>query len=277
MKGCFQGWYHKHQQGSLVLALIPGHSEDGAFVQIVTGGSSYHIPYPADAFQKAPGEMVHIGDNIFSSRGVHLNIHKQELRLQGDLTYGRWAPLAYDIMGPFRFLPMECRHSVLSMLHRVDGHVTLNGMILDFDGGTGYVEGDSGRSFPSSYSWFQCINPSKGASVMISIGLIPFAGLRFWGCIAAIWLSGREYRLATYLGGRIRHRDERRIVLTQGKWKLEAEILESHGCSLKAPSKGQMSRTINERAAVPARVRFWENEKLLLDEPKGLAGYEFVA
>ena len=60
-------------------------------------------------------------------------------------------------MGPFRFLPgMECSHGVISMGHALEGTLTLNGAVLDFAGGTGYVETDRGRSFPSAYLWTQC-------------------------------------------------------------------------------------------------------------------------
>lgn len=68
-----------------------------------------------------------------------------------------FTPLRSDIMGPFRFLPgMECSHGVISMGHSLEGKLDLNGKRIDFSGGTGYVETDRGRSFPSAYLWTQC-------------------------------------------------------------------------------------------------------------------------
>ena len=57
--------------------------------------------------------------------------------------------IVYDIMVPFRWVPgMECRHSVFSMKHSVNGEIRINGKSYLFHHGTGYWEGDRGRSFP---------------------------------------------------------------------------------------------------------------------------------
>lgn len=51
------------------------------------------------------------------------------------------SPLRYDIMGPFCAIPfLECRHSIWSMKHMVQGTVRINGEAYSFDGGEGYLE-----------------------------------------------------------------------------------------------------------------------------------------
>lgn len=62
----------------------------------------------------------------------------------------------------------------------------LNNEVMDFNDGRGYIEGDSGVSFPRSYTWVQCKAFRDGTSVMTSIALIPLGRLDFTGGIAAI-------------------------------------------------------------------------------------------
>ena len=41
------------------------------------------------------------------------------------------------------------------MKHNTSGEITLNGEKYNFDNGKGYIESDSGYSFPKNYSWVQ--------------------------------------------------------------------------------------------------------------------------
>ena len=123
--------------------------------------------------------------------------------VQGAVRYGPLSPLRTDIMGPFRFLPMQCSHSVYSMAHTLAGGFTVDGRFIDLTGGTGYIEGDRGSAFPRDYLWVQCNDFAQPCSVMASVAHIPFCGRSFTGCICAVVYRGREYRLATYRGVRI--------------------------------------------------------------------------
>ena len=111
---------------------------------------------------------------------------------------------------------------------------------------------------------------------MDSIAKIPCAGLRCWGCIAVIWLNGREYRLANYKGVKIKKRTRQDIELTQGNMRLSIHVPEHTGHSLKAPDSGEMKRTIHESAAVRARFLFQLNGQTLIDRWSDLASYEFI-
>ena len=197
-KKFFEGWYYKQQCLGKTLALIPGHTGDGAFIQVVTGEGAFHADYPASALKKVK-EGVQIGANRFSHSGIDVDIKTKELSLRGKLSYTNLSPPAYDIMGPFRFFPMECRHSVISMDHNVAGKLTVNGEEWDFHGGRGYIEGDRGRSFPRSYSWVQCNAFDEPCSVMVSVTHSPRGGLHFTGCISTVWYGGREYRVQEHL------------------------------------------------------------------------------
>lgn len=147
---------------------------------------------------------------------------------------------------------MECRHGVLSMGHKLRGKLYFNGQPLNFTGGRGYIEMDSGRSFPSAYTWIQANDFKEDASIMAAVAQIPFCGGQFRGCICAVHYKGREYRLATYLGVKVLSCTEKQIILKQRKYRLKIRIYGGSSQRLRAPQNGVMSRTILETAACPA-------------------------
>ena len=160
----FEGWYLKCQaQDGTALALIPAlHIDDtgrrSASLQVLSDQGVWWLEYPAGEFRACRRQFcVHLGANLFSRQDIWLDVERDGLSLHGILHNGLFLPLRSDIMGPFRFLPrMECAHGIISMGHPLDGVLHLNGRTLDFTGGTGYIETDRGRSFPSRYLWTQC-------------------------------------------------------------------------------------------------------------------------
>jgi len=273
MSGRFEGWYYKHQAAGASLAVIPGRAEDHAFVLVNTDDKSYNIRYPLSEYHK--GDVLRVGGNTFSRAGVTLNINRPELMLTGEIKYTDITPIRYDIMGPFRLFPMECRHGVVSMRHTLRGSVALGGEVRDYTGGRGYIESDSGRSFPDGYTWVQCNDFGRDCSIMVSVARIPFCGLRFWGCICVVMLGGREYRLATYNGVKILRCEPGVIDLKQGKYRLTVTVDAVQGQKLAAPKGGRMSGVISETLSCPARFRFTAGDRVLFDEKSECASYEF--
>jgi hypothetical protein len=279
INGRFEGWYYKHQTSKSnpikTLAVIVGRASDGAFIFVVTDEKSYRISFPLVEYHQN-GEHLHIGNNKFSPAGISLDIQTPELSLFGKLVYTNLSPIRGDIMGPFRFFPMECRHGVISMTHSLQGEVVLNDETLDFSNGKGYIESDSGKSFPSEYAWVQCNAFDADCSIMASVAHIPFYGLRFWGCICVVWLNGKEYRLATYKGVKIMRCERGVIELKQGKYQLIITAHERSGHKLPAPQFGKMNRFIRETLACPAHFRFLEGGKCLFEGKSDFASYEFM-
>lgn len=270
----FEGWYYKNQQGGKTLCLIPGRESHSAFVQVITDESSFYIEYPLCEYHTGLG--VAVGSNLFTSHGIQLAIQRPELTLNGILRYRHLTPIQYDIMGPFALLPMQCRHRVVSMNHSISGELILDGQKLNFTGGKGYIEGDSGRSFPKSYTWVQCNDFEPECSIMLSVAHIPFGAAHFWGCICVVWYEGKEYRLATYTGAKIVSREKNRIEIAQGKYRLVIEVDPNGGLALKAPQNGEMQRSIHENASTKARFCFYEADALVLDLESENASYEYV-
>ena len=236
---------------------------------------AFHVPFPYRDFRKDRSQ-IEIGSNRFGDEGIHLDIHTPELHAIGDLRFGPFSPLRYDIMGPFRYVPfMQCRHSVFSMKHTVHGEISINGMPYIFRDATGYMEGDRGHSFPKEYLWTQCSFPE--GSLMLSVADIPFGPFRFTGIIGIVHLHGKEYRIATYLGAKPVRITPGKIIVRQGNFTLTIEPEAFSGDPLQAPVGGAMHRTIYEHPSCKVYYRFEINRKTLLelDAPNAAFEYEY--
>ena len=251
MNDHFCGWYYKCQSEKETLAVIPAvHRANGkttCSIQLITEAASWSVPFPGSAFH-GDGMQVSIGENRFGPQGLHLHLRAPCLRASGTLRFGPFTPLRYDIMGPLRYAPfLECRHSVFSMRHTVTGTLQVNGVPCVFQNGTGYAEGDRGRSFPKGYVWTQCALPA--GALMLAAADIPWGGFHVTGVTAAILWQGRQYRLATYLGAKATDIRDGAVTIRQGRARLTARLLEPAAQPLRAPSGDAMVRTIHEHAA----------------------------
>lgn len=217
---------------------------------------------------------VIMGRNIFSEKGIKLDIETDKLTAKGVLRFGKLTPIRYDIMGPFKFVPfMQCRHSVYSMSHRVDGKITLNGKKYVFLNGAGYIEGDRGTSFPSRYIWTQ--SGFTNGSLMLSVADIPVLGFGFTGIIGIVMLNGTEHRIATYLGAKLKHIGDNTVIVSQGDYELTAKLIKKNSHPLSAPINGKMSRTIHESASCTAFYVFSYKGTVLCKFTSDRASFEF--
>lgn len=279
-KSYFEGWYLKHQKGDQMFSVIPAYHidrEGNAFssLQVITKEQSWYFSWAADAFHGSRQKFYVTMDtgkergpeSIFSERGILLNIHEKGLDMEGRIFYKNVHPLSTDIMGPFRYVPgMQCRHGIISMRHTLYGCITLNGYKMNFDQGTGYIEKDWGGSFPDAYLWSQSLFPDSGKnSLMLAAAKIPIAGAAFDGVLAALNLYGKEYKMATYLGAKVRTDWESRIIIRQGGLKLRAQLLSEEGNELHAPEHGAMERRITENLCCKVRYTFWDQKLKVLD------------
>ncbi|MDD2978856.1 MAG: tocopherol cyclase family protein [Hespellia sp.] len=266
----FEGWYFKHQKGNEMIAFIPGRAESGPFIQMIGNCGARQFPVPNLSIDN---HGIHAGNCLFSYSGCKIDLPG----IRGRIEYGKFTPLCSDIMGPFRYLPMECRHGVISMTHSLRGSLKIDGKIHCFNDGTGYIEKDSGTSFPSSYTWLQCNDFSEPCSIMVSIAHIPIYNINFTGCICAILYKNHEYRLATYRRVHIRKADSQQICLSQGKLFLKITIKSpANSHPLHAPVSGQMSRIIRENTNTCIHVRLWNNGLPVIDLHSENAAFEFI-
>lgn len=286
MQGFFYGWYMKCQSDMQTLAVIPAIHRAGnkctCSIQIITEDGAWIVSYSGNAFHRTGRSItdgMSIGKNRFGKNGIRLEIREPKLSVKGILRFGPLSPLKYDIMGPFAMVPfLECRHSVRSMRHTVSGMVFINGKKYYFRNACGYWEGDSGRSFPKAYAWTQCF--FEDGSLMLSVADIPIMGLHFIGVIGIVLWHGREYRLATYLGAKAVMIEKGIIRIVQGDMELEARLLDKDGLQrngrpLKAPTMGDMARTIHENAACLAFYRFRKGKRTIFAFKTNGASFEY--
>ncbi len=262
MSKYFKGYYYKHQKGANILSVIAGETSEEKFLQVITKEDSYYIP--------------HQNGCTFSGNGMNIDTKHKNICLKGKVTYSNITPIKYDIMGPFKFIPMECKHEIVSMNHRVDGGFTLNGKFLDFTNGNGYIEGDKGTSFPRSYLWVQCNNFEQRYSIVASVADIPLGLMHFKGCICNINYLGKEYRLATYLGARVIQLTRNKLIVKQRKYELVVDILNPTGQKLVAPVCGKMDKHIYEDISCTAVFRFYIKGQKLFDITNSFTSFEFV-
>ncbi|MDF2804212.1 MAG: hypothetical protein K0S61_4117 [Anaerocolumna sp.] len=298
-KRYFEGWYFKHQIGNQVIAFIPGINlgADGkkkGFIQIISNENSYYIDFPYERCKFNRKKCyVKIGANVFSKKGIKVNLHTPDIQITGKIKYGSLERIKYCIMGYYRYLPfMECKHEVISMKHSLKGYLNIFDNRLKLTEGRGYIEKDWGHSFPSQYTWLQC-NRFKGedASFMLSIAKIPYLGFEFLGCICVIHYKGKEYRFTTYLGVKIKCATKTEIYLKQGKYKLiifldqeksneENDVKSSEkrkfGYQLNAPAFGEMNRPIKEDHLCECRFILLMEHSKVFDLKSKDVSVEFV-
>lgn len=277
MYGSFYGWYLKCQSSTQTLAVIPAVHRNGkkkiCTLQVITDKGAWMIEFSGDQFRRA-GKYISIGENWFGEDGIRLAVYTPELTIEGKVDFGPLWPLKYDIMGPFSLMPfMECRHRVWSMRHWVSGNVYINGERYSFQNDYGYWEGDEGRSFPEKYLWTEC--SFAGGALMLSVAEIPMAGFHFTGIIGVVLWEGKEYRLATYLGAKVDRLGNQMIRIVQGNLEFEAHLLEVSGQQLKAPTKGDMIRTVHESAACRAFYRLRKKKHTLFEFETDRASFEY--
>lgn len=278
----FEGWYLKHQCREQAISFIPAFhvrekGEKSASIQVITPKQSVNVLFPSEQFFAEENRFCcRIGKNIFSEKGISVDIETEEFSVKGKLLYGSFAKPSSDVMDIYGKIPfLQCNHGVLSFSHSLRGALNIQGETINFGGGTGYIEKDWGSSFPESYLWTQCGWYDKGeCSIMVSVADIPFALTHFNGCICTIYYHKKEYRLATYKGVKIEKLSSREVLLIQGELKLYVRLLREDGKKLQAPKKGAMDRIILESLTCTVRYIFQIREKVLFDVTSEFASFE---
>lgn len=276
-KEYFKGWYFKCTNKSQTIAFIPSFhccgGRTSALLQIITDEAAFQLPFLKLKYRADP-LFIKLGGNTFCFEGIKLNVRTEGLSVRGALKFGELSPIRCDIMGPFKYAPfMQCRHSVYSMAHRIDGKITVNGKKYEFNDDAGYIEGDCGISFPKRYVWTQCI--FADGSLMLSVADIPILGSAFTGIAGVVLLNGKERRIATYLGAKLKRVGNNTITVSQGGYELTAALIKKNSYPLFAPFNGEMSRTIRESASCTAYYRFSYKGAIILEFTSDRASFEF--
>jgi len=273
-KRFFEGWYFKISDKDCAAAFIPSYHIDkygkrSVFVQFINNHQSMWFEFKDDLVKLKKPLQIHIGNNIFGLEKISFDCSQQGTRVKAEITFRQPKFLRNDIMGIFKYMPfMECRHKVYFISSEAEGYIEHNGNRMVFDKAIGYLESDSGVSFPNQYLWTQCNgigDQGEKFSIMLSIADIPYLRRNFLGCICSINYSNKEYRLATYKGAKVISLTENFAKIRQGNYVLIAQRLEENAMSLKAPLYGEMIRQINENVCVKMRYCFLYKDNIIFD------------
>jgi hypothetical protein len=324
----FEGWYFKHSGGidegvwSFIPGIALGREKDSgyAFVQVIEGktGRSWWFQYPVEEFHASEtGLDIRVGKNRFTDKGIEFDLSDGTSRISGAFAYGGfsiprfpfWSP---GVMGPFTFMPgMECNHGLVSLDHRVDGRLEVDGHPVSIDDGRGYIEKDWGNSMPESWIWAQSNDfPQRGDSLMLSVAKIPWFGSSFRGFLCLFSHNGVNHIFTTYNGSKIVDlsvTDEKVLCrISRGKkairgamvcgikvdgWESDGESLEisvtksqgakvggvkAHEGILRAPVAGLLSRRIAEAVDARLAVRYFRPGDAIYETASPLAGLEIA-
>ena len=293
----FEGWYFKlvDRTGQHRFALIPGvflHPDPAvqhAFIQVLDGtaGPSHYHRYPLSDFEASAETFeIRIATNCLSDRGLALDIDRDGHSVQGSLIFTDPKPWPVSlaspgIMGWYAWVPfMECYHAVVSLDHAIHGSLTVNGTMIDFSGGRGYIEKDWGRSFPQAHIWIQSNHFAEpGTSLTASVAIIPWVRTSFPGFIVGFLMHGRLYRFATYTGATITHlevfEDQIQWALRDKRHELVIRAARSTGGLLHAPTVTAMTNRLLESLTSTVSVTLKTLEGRVLFDGEGLhAGVE---
>ncbi|MBN1389612.1 MAG: hypothetical protein JXA22_03110 [Candidatus Thermoplasmatota archaeon] len=261
----FEGWYLKSVSSdrSSVLSFIPGVSlseRSHSFVQVINGitGWTEYFEFPIKDFKPEKDRFdVSVGGNRFFMKGLKVDIESSSHRISGELRFVDPTPfpkscLSPGVMGWYSFVPrMECYHGVVSMGHKLEGTVVVDGKKMVFDGGKGYIEKDWGRSFPESWIWLQCNNFDRDdVSFMLSIAKIPWLGKHFTGFLSFLKVGNTVHRFATYTGARVTgysfDGEKMGLLVEDRTSRLTITAVLNSAGELAAPVLGRMDRRIKE-------------------------------
>ncbi|MFI3170809.1 MAG: tocopherol cyclase family protein [Eubacteriales bacterium] len=281
--GSFEGWYFKHQIGAMVFSFVVSFhvdeiGEESAYIQFITNEGSYCKRFDIrECYFHGNQFDFKIGSNRFSSEGCRVKLDFDGFEVACNIKYGSFTKLESDIMGPFQFVKnMQCKHVIISMNHDIRGFIDVNGEATELSGGTGYIEGDRGTSFPSEYLWTQTNFQYNGNhSLMLASANIPMGKTSFTGVICQILYRGKQYQIATYRGARILQKSKTSIGIKQGEFRIYAMALDEKGHRLRAPEHGEMVRLVHENPAGRVRYVFYRKDKKIFDFISRCASFEF--
>lgn len=297
-KNYFEGWYFKivDKNETNSFAFIPGvaFDEEGnghSFIQVIDSieYNTEYFKFPLSDFTYSEKALdVTIAGNNFTNNKIDINLINDEFPVSGSLEFYDIVPFPKTltrpgVMGPFSFVPfMECYHGVVNIHHEIKGSLMINGKLVDFTDGYGYIEKDWGKSFPKWYVWIQSNHfKENDVSMMFSIAKIPWLNRHFTGFLSFLKVKEEMYLFATYTGAKVKSLEyadgQINIVVEDKKHTLSISGLYNESGVLKAPKNGLMEREISESISATVKVTLKDKSGQVIFEDYGEnAGLEVV-
>ncbi len=296
----FEGWYYKliSEDEQHRFAIIPAifinedKNKNHAFIQVLDGTqntATYHR-FPIEQFNAKDNDFdVWLGNSHFREDCLLLDVEDEQGSFKGELHFQNLTPFPVSwtspgIMGFFGWFPfMECNHGIVSMNHQIKGSLTINGEVINFDGGLGYIEKDWGKSFPEGYVWMQTNHfDVDETSLFGSIAVIPNFGFKWAGFTMAFYHRQTFYRFASYTGAKVKHlavTDELvDWVVEDRNYRMAIHAQRAEGGLLLGPERTDMHMRVGETMQAIVELQLVEKQwKRIVFEGTGRnAGLEVV-
>jgi hypothetical protein len=119
-----------------------------------------------------------------------------------------------------------------------------------------------------------------GTSLVASVAVVPMMGFAFDGLIVGLYHQGRLHAFTTYNGAKVMQQEMDdngvELVFERGSERLWVKGTRKSGGVLKAPTLAGMDRRIVESLDAKILVKFWQDNRLVLEDEGRRAGLEIV-
>lgn len=265
MRNYFEGYYFKLTTLEETVCFIVGYclGEDShSFIQVLGTGFPESYYFQFDTLQCTMMRQplyIRINNNIFTKKRIQLDLEQEGVTIKGTVFFKEsvslvCTPYTPSIMGPLHYFQPKCIHELVSLYSKVNGTLTINHQPFVLNQAWGYIEGDRGESFPTSYLWLQAME--EDFSIFLAYALVPWQNISAKGVIAVIHMPKKQYRFASYYLAQVKMMQKNGklfLKITQGKLTLFMSITaDSDFTNLRSPTMGSMSSSVME--SVNARI-----------------------
>lgn len=239
----FEGWYFKlvNSTADYSISFIPGihKNKDSrlshSFIQVLDDYTKrfHYMKYPESEFYPEKNRFsMKINSSVFSSESIALNIKNKDMSISGRINFNnmlKWpdSVLNPGSMGFYNYLSfMECYSQVCAIDTKLSGKLSIDGDMIDFTGGKGYIEKNWGESFPHCWIWVQTNSFSaKEGALTCSIGYIPFPFHSFRGFLIGFSCEDKFYKFTTMNRSSISlNKNDTDIIITANHKNMELTI-----------------------------------------------------
>lgn len=299
-KDYFEGWYFKIVDSKMehAFAFIPGISygnslvNSHSFIQLLRGNDALfnYFKYNLKDFSwNNKSFNFKVAENSFSLSGMIINIKEESLNIKGKISFKnliKWPDsfISPGSMGYYNFIPfMECYSQVEAIDMDLMGNLNVNGEIIYFNNGKGYIEKNWGKSFPLSWIWIQCnCFKNYNAALSCSVGHIPFLSGSFRGFLIGILFNDQFYKFTTMNKSIVNIKEvngDIELIVQNSEY-----IMYIHTCTQKnkfikcyGPKNSEMIPLLEENLKGNVHVKLidLENDKLIFEDEGECTGIEY--
>ena len=279
----FEGWYirvmdeENHVNTAYIFALTKAQSDPHAFIQVFDGikKTNRYERFPLEAFH-ASGEIVSIGENRLSLKGITLKLDNYEVAL----TFEHHSDLKVaSAMGFLAKFPLECYQEVVSKSFVIKGTIKTHQKVIHLDG-SGYMEKTYGRRFPKQWFWLQANQFEESCALTLAGGSVPTLVFKPFGFFCLLHVKGKPYVFGTYNRAKIMmssHDDTVVFHIKRRTIELIIEATIAEPTRLVGPSDGGvMDLDVFETLTSQVTVCLREKDHIIYQGSSTMGGFEWM-